>query len=529
MPKPSMNTHHRALWLPIILMALVGGFAALWASGWLPLARSGDSQAVAAGIWTCSMHPQIRLDHPGKCPICGMDLIPVQQASQAASTLATDHLTLSDHARRMATVEAVAIGPRPLNKEIRTVGKVAFDETRMAQISARVNGRVDEVFASFPGTVVKQGDHLVSIYSPELYSTQEEYLIASRRDAEAQRRGGGANGLSLTDNARRRLQLWGVTDQQIQELARSGQTQTHLTVYAPIGGTVVEKNVRKGQYVKEGDVLFSIADLGHVWLILEIYEGDLSWVRFGQPVEVTLEGRPDRVLVGSVGFIEPVLNEQTRAVQVRVILKNDEGFLRPGMYAQAHIRVPILPDGAPAPTGLEGRFACPMHPYVVADTPGDCGVCGMALERVPGQPPKPGSNAPEVLAVPSSAVLTTGQRLLVYVEREPGQYEAVSPKLGPRAGAYYPVLSGLEAGQRVVVDGNFLLDSQFQILGKPSLLYPAGTVGGGAGHSGHAVAPSGGARPSAAPAAEQPKSAPPDPHAAHRAGASEDHESKKRP
>jgi Cu(I)/Ag(I) efflux system membrane fusion protein len=168
------------------------------------------------------------------------------------------------------------------------------------------------------------------------------------------------------------------------------------------------------------------------------------------------------------------------------------------MYAQALLRVGILPGGKPAPTGLEGKYACPMHPYVAADGPGRCTVCGMPLEKVPGEPIPAGSAASRTLALPAEAVLTTGRRSLVYVEVEPGQYRLVEPKLGPRTGDYYPVLEGLEKGQRVVARGSFLLDSQFQITGKPSLLYPEGISGGGvgnSGHQGHGGGQEGGARP----------------------------------
>jgi Cu(I)/Ag(I) efflux system membrane fusion protein len=385
----------------------------------------------------------------------------------------------------MASVEAAALEERQLFKEIRTAGKVEFDETRVRHITARVGGRVDQVFANFPGTGVKEGDHLVSIYSPDLVITQEEFLINSRYEKE-QEAAGGRSAPGLSTRARERLHRWGVTDDQLQELARTGTAQTHVVVQAKMSGTVVEKNIREGQYVREGDSLYTIADLRYVWLILDIYEADLSWVRFGQTVQVTLESEPSAVVTGTVAFIDPVLNEATRTVRTRAILENEAGRFKPGMYAQAVIRVPILPDGKPAPTGLEGKFACPMHPYVVADGAGKCSECGMPLELVPGKAdPELARNPPGVLAVPAEAVLTTGRRWLVFVEAGSGEFRLVEPRLGPRAGDYYPVLGGLKAGERVVTRGNFLLDSQFQITGKPSLLYPEGIAGGGTGHEGH--------------------------------------------
>lgn len=439
--------------------------------------RGDRSQAGGGGIWSCSMHPQVRMDHFDVCPICGMDLTPVGQAADAGE-FDPEQMQLGEHARQMARVETASIEPRLLFREIRTVGKIDFDETRMAQIASRVNGRVDQVFADFPGTVVKQGDHLVKIYSPDLVSTQEEYLAATRRE---QRIEGAPTGIaSLAASARRRLALWGISEEQLEQILASGKAETHLVVYAPLGGTVVEKMVRAGQYVREGETLYAIADLSHVWLIVEVYETDLPWIRFGQAVQVAIEADPAASFMGQVGFIEPVLNEQTRTVRVRVILKNDDGKLKPGMFAQALVRVAVMPDGTPAPTGLEGKFACPMHPYVLSDHEDTCRVCEMALEQIPGAP-SPLTEPPVVLSVPADAVLTTGRRQLVYLETEPGAYRLVEPHLGPRTGDYYPVLHGLKAGDRVVTRGNFLLDSQFQISGRPSLLYPEGMSGGG-GH-----------------------------------------------
>lgn len=482
-----------------LLLGVVGGAGVTyWTSG----ARHGAGSAVveqqAAGarpatVWTCSMHPQIRMDHKDICPLCGMDLTPVEPEGGMEGEDFALHLTLSDHARRMASVATAEVRPRELFKEIRTVGKVELDETRVAHIAAWIDGRVDEVFADFPGTPVRRGEHLVSIYSPELLSTQEEFLAAHRREQDVRGLGAVELGGSLAAASRRRLRLWGITDAQLDELLRTGKAQDRLVVYAPIGGTVIQKNIRVGQYVKTGDLLYTIADLSRVWLVLDVYESELSWVRPGQAVEVTLESQPHRPVVGRVAFIEPVLTEAKRTVQVRVILDNPAGSFKPGMYAQALLRIAILADGTPASTGLDGKYVCPMHPYEISDGPGKCRQCGMPLERVAGGGGPgtggtgPGPAAPRVpagatvptlpLAVPAEAVLTTGRRQLVYVEQEPGKYRLVEPKLGPRAGDYYPVLEGLQQGDRVVARGNFLMDSQFQVTGRSSLLYPQQDAG----------------------------------------------------
>jgi Cu(I)/Ag(I) efflux system membrane fusion protein len=454
-----------------------------------PPGASGETSA-RAQVWTCSMHPQIRMDHKGICPLCGMDLTPVDatQDPWEAEDPGT-RLVLKQHAQRMARVQTTSVLPRELSKDLRTVGRVEFDETRVAYIAARIDGRVDRVYADFPGTMVRQGEHLVEIYSPDLLSTQQEFLTALRSERSV----GRELGTGLSAASRRRLLLWGITEEQIDELAKSGKARDHLVVYAPRGGTVIEKSIRPGQYVKEGDALYTIADLDRVWLVLEVYESELSWVRAGQSVQVTVESEPHRPLAGTVAFIEPVLTSDSRSVRIRVVVENQDARLKPGMYAQALIRVPILANGQPPPTGMEGKYVCPMHPYEVSDEPGLCPQCTMPLELVPPAiVASDGATAAtanvstpadrtEVLAVPAEAVLTTGQRQLVYVEKGPGRYQLVEPKLGPRAGDYYPVLSGLNAGDRVVTRGSFLLDSQYQITGRASLLYPGGSTGEFAG------------------------------------------------
>jgi Cu(I)/Ag(I) efflux system membrane fusion protein len=281
---------------------------------------------------------------------------------------------------------------------------------------------------------------------------------------------------------------------------------------------VIEKSVHEQQYVKEGDMLYRIADLDPIWLYLEIYEYDQGWVRYGQAVDVTLEAYPGESFRGIVTFIDPFLDDKTRTVKARVNLKNPEHKLKPAMYASASIRVRLLADGTPEPTGLEGKYICRMHPEVIRDEPGRCPICAMVLDRVPGVPapaphevhdrPDRGSGKTGVLAVPTSAVLDTGRRKVVYRQTKAGNYELAEIRLGPRAEAedesgkrtgYYPVLSGLKPGDRVVVRGGFLLDSQTQIEGRPSLLYPEGQ-GPAALHSGH-----GGAAPPQKPASGEHK------------------------
>jgi Cu(I)/Ag(I) efflux system membrane fusion protein len=465
------------------------------------------------GEWTCSMHPQVRLPRPGQCPICGMNLVPVsEQRAEAAAY------------QQMVGLETVEVKPRELIKLIRTVGKLDYNEPQVAYITARIAGRVDRLYADFTGIQVKKGDHLVDIYSPELFVAQGELIRAAEAAQQAQ--GNRAIFETTVEASRAKLRLLGITQEQIQEIEKSRKVQTHLTIYAPIGGTVIEKSVRVGQYVKEGDQLYRIANLDPIWLYLDIYESDLAWVRYGQRVQVTLEAYPGLTFQGTVTFIDPFLDDRTRTVKVRVNLKNPEGQLKPAMYASAQIRVRLRSDGSPEPTGLEGKFVCPMHPEVIRDQTGKCPICEMPLERVPqahpiggrptptapnkpsghdehaghdhsgqGQGPMPPSSLPagKVLAVPVTAVLETGVRRIVYRQRPDGAYELVEVTIGSRTEGvndvgqptdYYPVFTGLKAGDRVVARGGFLLDSQQQISGMPSLLYPQGQSAANL-HSGH--------------------------------------------
>lgn len=485
----------RSLIFPLLLGTLVATLL-FWPSP-SPEGPSGTSD------YTCSMHPQIRLPKGQKCPLCGMDLIPVAHLSALQSQL-----------EERAGVQTEAVKYRELFKEVRTVGRLDYNERQVAFITARIAGRVDRVYADFTGIQVKKSDHLVDIYSPDLVVAQDELI----RGLDARGPGASAFADANLDAARTKLRLLGILPEQIQAIEKSRKRNTHLTIYAPIGGTVIEKNVRPGQYVKEGDVLYRIADLDPIWLYLDIYEYDLGWVRFGQTVDVTLEAYPGETFRGTVAFIDPYLNDKTRAVKVRVNLKNSDRRLKPAMYASASIQVRVQPDGTPEPTGFEGKYVCPMHPEVVREKPGDCNICDMPLERVPElksfqfkkdlhaghdhasqskkmenhkeDPPPKGT----VLAIRSSAVLDTGRRQVAYRINDDGVYELVELVLGPRStgkddagrpGVYYPVLSGLKAGQFVVMRGGFLLDSQRQIEGMPSLLFPAGQSGAGL-HSGHA-------------------------------------------
>lgn len=490
-------------------LAAGGGYLAgrSSASTRTPPARAASlAEATPAPVYTCSMHPQVRLPAPGNCPICEMPLIPAASASAASVEAPT--LQLSEHALAMASIETVAVMRRPLSRELRAVGRIEYNESSLAAITPRVDGYVERLFVNFTGVEIRKGDHLAEVYSPELLVAQQELLVAIEPGA----------GADIAEMARTRLRLLGLTPDQIAELAEHKHTTDRVTLYSPISGTVIEKNILEKGAFKAGDSLFRIANLDSVWVYLDIYEYDLPWVRYGQRVRLTAEALPGRAFDGLVTFVQPIVNDQSRTVRVPVHVENKDHALKPGMFVAALIDAALTHEGRAAPTGVEGRFSCPMHPQVLTDDAGACPFCQMPLERIPAEPAPPAAPAgpagpryicpmkcegdksydkpgpcpdcnmnmeplpPDpvhdpaagVLAVPVSAVLDSGTRCIVFVEKARGLFEPRELTLGPRAGDYFPVLAGLNAGERVAVRGNFLIDSQFQITGHPSLLYPGG-------------------------------------------------------
>jgi Cu(I)/Ag(I) efflux system membrane fusion protein len=446
----------------LAIIALAAATLVFWNGGSEPARQVVLEQGEQ--IWTCSMHPQVRMSQPGPCPICSMPLIPAKPAT-GKDTDTEPMLELSAHARAMASVETVAVARRAMSHEIRAVGKVQYNETALADITSRVEGYVENLFVDYTGIEVKSGDHLVEIYSPDLLVAQQELLVALA----------GQHNASLIESASRKLLLLGLTQAQVDNLVRNKSVSDRITLFSPIHGTVVEKRVVRKAMVRPGDTLYRLANLDSVWVYLDIYESELPWVQYGQMTEIRSEALPGQTFSGRVWFISPVLNEDTRTVSVLLNINNTERKLKPGMYVSAVIRAELLADGTSAPTGVEGQWSCPMHPLVVLPGAGNCPICNMNMAQIPGTPARDKLEGEHsLLAVPVSAVLDSGVRTLVYVEREQGRFAAVEVTLGPRAGSMYPVLSGLSEGDRVVVRGNFLLDSQAQLQGIRSLFHAQG-------------------------------------------------------
>jgi len=434
------------------------------------------------------MHPQIRQPKPGKCPICFMDLIPV--ASEQAE-IGPRQISFFKEAIKLMEIETTPVERKFVEAEIRMVGKIDYDETQVKNITAWVPGRIDRMYVDFTGITVKKGDHMVELYSPQLLSAQAELLQAAKavdaiksETSELVKR----TTFATLEAAREKLRLLGLQKEQIEEIEKTGKPVDHLTIYAPIGGIVIAKHANAGDYVEIGAKIYTIADLSQVWVKLDAYELDMMWIKYGQEVEFTAEAYPGEVFKGTISFIDPVLYDRTRTIKVRVNADNRDGKLKPEMFVRAVVRSKIAQGGKVMEPELSGKWICPMHPSVVKAQAGTCDICGMDLVTTESL----GYVAADVtkeapLVIPVSAPLITGTRAVVYVQvraAEKPTYEGREIVLGPRAGDFYIVQSGLSEGENVVTKGNFKIDAALQIQAKPSMMNPEGHKMP-AGHQGH--------------------------------------------
>ena len=403
-------------------------------ASWLQETFTGEHQLVAVTgedgeieYWTCTMHPSVRMKEPGTCPICAMDLVPVMKRSSAisdnvstnsAQQIAGDESTFTVDPRRqqLINVQTTPVEVRSLKKVIRTVATLELDETGIEYVHPKIQGWIDKVFVDFTLQHVNEGDPLFSIYSPELVSTQEEYLLALKTaenlaDSPFEHVSNGAR--SLFEATRRRLELFDITDEQIEQLEKSGQVQKNLIVYSPVNGHVTEKNAFPNMYVTPETRIYTIADYTRIWAYVEIYENEISYVRKGQPAVMRTVAYPGKAFHGNITYVYPHLNEKTRTMRVRLEFPNPDLKLKPGMYSNIEIQVPL---GA-------------------------------------------------TLAVPKSAVLRTGKRDLVFVDLGSGQMQLRQVEIGATASGYYEILKGLKPGERVVSAANFLIDAESKVQG----------------------------------------------------------------
>ena len=478
-------------WVLAAGMVAIGIVVGFWVhpagpSGQAPPASQPTGPGQPVTLWTCSMHPEVRLPHPGRCPKCGMELIPLETSGAVGGGEA--RLTVTPQARALMGIETAAVERKFATAEIRMVGKVDFDETRQATITAWVPGRLDRLYVDYTGLPVRKGDHMALLYSPELVSAQEELVQA----LAAVKNLSGSNVEIVRSTAqetvvasREKLRLLGLTAEQVAELEKTRKVSDRVTIYAPVGGIVIRKDALEGQYVSTGTPIYTIADLSSVWVKMDAYESDLAWLRYGQRVDFVTVSYPGEVFTGMIAFIDPVLNELTRTAKVRLDVPNADGRLKPEMFVKAVVRVAVAAGGKVMDPELAGKWICPMHPSVVKAAHGTCDICGMPLVTTEslGYVSATAAAAEAPLVIPASAALVTGKRAVVYVELEGTDrptFEGREVLLGERAGDWYLVRGGLKEGERVVVRGNFKIDSALQIQARPSMMSADRPTGDGA-------------------------------------------------
>lgn len=400
----------------ILITLVIGGLI-----GWIlkptsPESHDGhehETESGAATLWTCSMHPQIKLGEPGACPICGMDLIPAAQASSGSDNPLVFEMT--PEAVALAQINTTKIGGTNVSGELFLTGKIQADERENAAITAKFPGRIEKLYVTFTGEQVKAGQRLASIYSPELLTAQRELLEASKSKG---------NFPQLYAAAKEKLRLWKLTETQIAEIEQSGAVREKFDILADQSGVVTQRNIAVGDYVSTGSALFNVVNLNKLWVLLDAYESDLRLIAPGNEISFTVAGMPEEAFKAKISFIDPILNANTRAASVRAEITNSGGKLKPEMFVTARIQTAKKPISA--------------------------GV-----------------------TIPRTAVLWSGKRSVVYVKvpnSETPNFEIREVTLGNRMGENYLIESGLQAGEEVVTNGVFAIDAAAQLSGQFSMM-----------------------------------------------------------
>ena len=446
-----------------------------WFNGGSPTVSDEESVSSKPTEYICPMMCTPPLQAPGRCPVCAMELVPASSADDGGDGRS---IVVDAAARRIANIKTAEVRALPMDRRIRAIGKLSYDESGLKTLTAYVDGRLDRLFADYTGVKVNRGDRLAVLYSPELYSAQVEYLAARGETSSAALPAIARANRSLAENARQRLIELGMQPRQIDELVSSGEAKTRLDLYAEITGTVIEKLAAEGDYVDRGEPIYRLADLSRLWLMLELFPEEAADIRYGQRVEAEVQSLPGETFVGRVAFIDPSVDPKTRTVGVRVVIPNPAGRLRVGDYVTADVEVPLGRSGRSAEQiydpELAGKWISPRHPHVVSDSPGRCRLCG--IEMIPaeqlGFTDQP-IDQRDALVVPRRSVLRAGDTSVVYVETEPGRFEGRRVVLGPTVEDRVVIREGLRAGESVATSGNFLIDSQMQLASNPSLIDPA--------------------------------------------------------
>ncbi len=365
-------------------------------------------------IWTCSMHPQIRQDEFGLCPICAMDLTPLEGDGEGVDP---NEIAMSESALKLAEVQTYIVKKEAPEKVIHLLGKVKPDETLTYSQTAHIPGRIEKLYVDFTGEKVSKGQKLATIYSPELITAQKElFEIKNSSNVNS----------ALLEAARKKLKLWKLTDKQIENLENSGELQTEIDILSDYSGYVATRKIALGDYIKEGQPLYSIVSLSKVWLMFEAYEKDIAWIKENDEIEIELKSFPGEIITANIDFIDPFLNPKTRVVNLRVSLDNPDAKIKPDMFANGIVKAVLPLDG---PT----------------------------------------------LLLPKTAVLWTGKRSIVYVKNPYNEETSFALReviLGEDAGEYYVIKSGVEEGEEVASHGVFRIDAAAQLAGKPSMMNP---------------------------------------------------------
>jgi Cu(I)/Ag(I) efflux system membrane fusion protein len=403
-------------------LALIGGLVA----GYLifggnsfdgAVSEHNHSQESKSGeMWTCSMHPQIMQSEPGDCPICGMDLIPMESETDG---LAENQFKMSVNAVALANISTTKVGSSTSgDSTLKLSGTIEENEKAVATQASYFDGRIERLFINFEGEEVRNGQRLATLYSPELVSAQQELITAASLKASQP---------ALYTAVRNKLKLWKLTEKQIEQIEQSGQIQENFPVHANVSGTVSEIMVEAGDYVKQGSPLFRIANLNTVWAVFDAYENQVSLLKEGQNIGIVTKAYPDKRFDAKISFINPVLNSATRTVEVRAVLNNPKGELKPGMFV--------------------------------------AGALGLSQKT-----------EDDTIIIPESAVLWTGERSVVYLKTDPNNpvFEMREITLGNAINGGYVVLSGLQNGDEIVTNGTFTVDAAAQLQGKKSMMNQTG-------------------------------------------------------
>jgi Cu(I)/Ag(I) efflux system membrane fusion protein len=413
-PAPARASRFRTLGL--VALGLIAG-----AGGTLLLrpAPKHDHDQEAAGaaapkkqMYQCPMHPQIIQDHAGTCPICGMDLVPMDGQGTTATSLESHAAVTIDHERQqLIGLRTEKVAEETVSGELRALGRVAVDETRVRKVNLKVEGFVEKLFVDFVGKPVAKGQPLFSLYSPEFVSAQREYLLALKTQKALSGGSLQSSGGDLLESARRRLMLWDVPAAAIDNLEKTGEVLKSLTLRSPISGVVTAKNVVEGARLTPADIPFEITDLSRVWVLVDIYEAELGRAKVGMPAELTVQASPGKVIKGRIAFVDPVMDPKTRTAKARVEFQNPGGLLKPEMFGDVVLRG-------------QGRKG---------------------------------------LIIPLDAVLDAGTAKVVFVALGDGKFEPREVTTGITIGEKVEIRSGLQAGEEVVVRANFLVDSESRL------------------------------------------------------------------